>query len=150
MAKLLKNKILLIVACVVWVAVICGLVAGNVVCGLNFNVITQYMCGFGLDEDSAEAVGAREYGQNFAIEVEEEGAVLLKNEKNADGKAVLPLEENSNVNVFGWAGCDSGFIVQGTGSGTGSRNNLTTFLGGLREAGFNVNEQLASDYESLG
>ena len=155
MTKLLKNKILLIVACVVCAVVIAGLTVGNVICGLNFNIITQYMCGFGLDEDSAETVGAREYGQNFAVQVEQEGAVLLKNENGPDGKPVLPLEEptpenKTKVNVFGWAGCDSGFVVQGTGSGTGSRNNLTTFLGGMREVGFDVNSELSAAYEALG
>lgn len=155
MVKPIKNIILLSVTCFIVAVLVAGLTVGNAICFANFNIVTQYMCGFGLDEDSSEALGAREYGQNYAINVEQEGAVLLKNDNGPDGKPVLPLPQGTSdapmkVNVFGWAGCDSGFIPQGTGSGTGSRNNLTTFLGGLREAGFSVNEQLASDYESLG
>ena len=61
------------------------------------------------------------------IVIEQEGAVLLKSDYGPEGKPVLPLEEptstnKTKVNVFGWAGCDSGFVVQGTGSGTGRQN----------------------------
>ena len=69
---------------------------------------------------------------------------MLKNENN-----VLPMKENNRVNVFGWAGSDNGFLPQGTGSGTGSRNNLKTFYAGLREAGFEINEDLAKAYNAL-
>ena len=41
-------------------------------------------------------------------------------------------------------------MPQGTGSGTGSRNNLVTFLGGLKEAGIEYNESLAKAYADLG
>lgn len=119
------------------------LIIGNVACGLYSNIITQYLCGFGLDVDSEAAVAARSSGNALAAQVEEDGAVLLKN----DG--TLPLK-NKRVNVFGFAGSDNGFIPQGTGSGTGSRNDYVTFLGGLKEAGFEYNEALAADYDALG
>lgn len=119
-----------------------ALVVGNTACNQYENIITQYLCGFGLNTDTEEAKEARASGNALAAQVEAEGAVLLKN----DG--TLPLK-NNKVNVFGWAGCDSGFITQGTGSGTGSRNDRVTFLGGLKEVGIEYNTELIQAYEEL-
>ncbi len=120
-----------------------GLVAGNVACYLNQSIITSYLCGSGLNEDSHETIAARESGNALAEDVEEGGAVLLKNNDKT-----LPLQ-NKKVNVFGWSGSDDGFMPQGTGSGTGSRNDLVTFLGGLKSAGIEYNTQLAKAYDDL-
>ena len=121
-----------------------ALFVGNYACYLNSGFITSYLCGYGFNEDSEQAIAARESGKALAQKVEEEGAVLLKNENNT-----LPLGENAKVNVFGWSGSNSGFMPQGTGSGTGSRNDLVTFLGGLKEAGIQYNESLAKAYDDL-
>ena len=123
---------------------ICGLFVGNYACYLNANLITNFLCGQGYTEDSEEAIAARAKGNVLAQQVEEEGAVLLKNENN-----VLPLK-NMKVNVFGWSSSDKGFMPQGSGSGTGSRNDLVTFLGALREEGIEYNETLAKAYSDLG
>ena len=121
-----------------------ALVVGNFACYQNADLITMFLCGAGYTEDSEEAIAARESGKVLAEQVVAEGAVLLKNDNNA-----LPLE-NLKVNVFGWSGSDAGFMPQGTGSGTGSRNDLVTFLGGLKEAGIEYNENLAKAYADLG
>lgn len=120
-----------------------ALFVGNYACYLNANLITSYLCGYGFNEDSQEAIAARDSGNALAQKVEEEGAVLLKN------NGVLPLGEKAKVNVFGWSGSDDGFMPQGTGSGTGSRNDLVTFLGGLTEAGIEYNTTLAKAYDDL-
>lgn len=138
MKKASVKKILSIAGIAV-IAVV--LIIGNIICGLYKNIITQYVCGFGVDDNSEEAVAARASGNVLAAQVEEEGAVLLKN----DG--VLPLE-NDKVNVFG-AGAYTCFIPQGTGSGTGSRNDYVDFLGGLKEAGIEYNPSLAQEYLAL-
>ena len=125
-----KKKIIVRSVCLsLMAALLVALMIGNIVCYNYKNIITQYLCGFGLDENSTETMAARASGNALAAEVTQEGAVLLKN------NGALPLEKNAKVNVFGWAGSDDGFIPQGTGSGTGSRNDLVTFLGGLKEAG---------------
>ena len=126
------------------ILLIFALLIGNLACYANANLITNFLCGAGYTEDSEEAIAARESGQALAAQVASEGAVLLKNDGN-----VLPLK-NLKVNVFGWSGSDDGFIPQGTGSGTGSRNDLVTFLGGLKEAGIEYNEKLAKAYDDLG
>ena len=125
-------------------ALAAGLLVGNLACIEYESLITSYLCGFGTTENSQEAVEAREEGYALAAKVEEEGAVLLKNDNNA-----LPLK-NTKVNVFGFTGSDGGFMLQGTGSGSGARKDIVTFLGGLREAGIEYNENLAAAYSSLG
>lgn len=132
-----------IIASVVSLIIVAAIAVGNVICFANENVITAYLCGQGFLDDTEEAKEARTSGMALAQQVEEEGAVLMKN----DG--VLPLK-NKKVNVFGWSGSDAGFMPQGTGSGTGSRNDLVTFLGGLKEAGIEYNEELAKAYADLG
>ena len=120
------------------------LIGGNYALYSFSDLVTMYLCGSGFKEDSEEAVAARESGNVLAAQIAAEGAVLLKNDNNA-----LPLQ-NKKVNVFGWSGSDAGFMPQGTGSGTGSRNDLVTFLGGLKEAGIEYNETLAKAYDDLG
>lgn len=142
MTETMKKRIVMIVSFVLIGIIAVVLIVGNVFCGLYKNIITQYLCGFGLDENSQQSVAARESGNALAAQVAEEGVVLLKNNGG------LPLK-NYQVNVFGWSSSDSGFIPQGTGSGTGSRNDLVTFLGGLKEAGITYNEKLAKAYEDL-
>ena len=126
------------------IVLLIALVIGNLALYQNADLITMYLCGAGYTEDSEEAIAARESGKVLAEQVVAEGAVLLKNDNNA-----LPLK-NLKVNVFGWSGSDDGFMPQGTGSGTGSRNELVTFLGGLKEAGIEYNETLAKAYKDLG
>lgn len=139
----LKKKILIAVQFVAMAIIIAALSVANYFCFINESVVTAYLCGFGLDDDSEESQQARQEGNMLAAGVMEDGAVLLKNENSA-----LPLKEKK-VNVFGWAGTDKGFIPQGTGSGTGARNDYVTFLGGLEAAGIEYNQTLANDYASL-
>lgn len=142
--NMIKKRFYPIIVGIICLILTVGLIAGNVVCGVNSGLITSFLCGYGFDEDGSTAIAARESGNALAEDVEEGGAVLLKNENN-----VLPLK-NDKVNVFGFSGSDGGFMPQGTGSGTGSRNDLITFLGGLKEAGIEYNEDLAAAYDTLG
>ena len=72
-------------------------------------------------------------------EVESEAIVLLEN----DG--VLPLGSGARVNVFG-VGIEQ-FTYGGTGSGAADESVNTSLMQGLRNAGFEVNEDLASWYK---
>ncbi len=73
-------------------------------------------------------------------EVAKEGIVLLKNDEN-----VLPLEKGSKLNVFGWSSTNP--IYGGTGSG-GLNDSFPTvsLLEGLKNSGFDVNEDLVKFY----
>lgn len=73
-------------------------------------------------------------------ELVSEGVTLLEN------NGALPLDDSSNVNVFGWASTAS---VYG-GVGSGSLNDLyeiTDFITGLTNAGFSVNQELVDFYK---
>lgn len=70
-----------------------------------------------------------------------QGAVLLKNED-----AVLPFSANDRVAVFGR--CQKEYYRSGTGSGGAVNVRYTTdLLGGLKDAGVLVDEELAACYE---
>ena len=72
-------------------------------------------------------------------EVESEAIVLLEN------NGVLPLGAGAKVNVFG-VGVEQ-FTYGGTGSGAADESVNTPLMQGLRNAGLEVNEDLASWYK---
>ena len=72
-------------------------------------------------------------------EVESEAIVLLEN------NGALPLAAGSKVNVFG-VGVEQ-FTYGGTGSGAADESVNTSLMSGLRNAGFEVNEDLAAWYK---
>lgn len=87
-----------------------------------------------ISEETSEEAKA------LCTEIAEEGIVLLKNEGNT-----LPLASNSKINVFGWSSTNP--VYGGTGSGSLSDAYPTvSLLDGLRNAGFEVNEDLVNFY----
>ena len=79
----------------------------------------------------------------MAEELESEGIVLLRNENGA-----LPLAAGAKVNLFGYASVDP--IYGGTGSGAGDTTGNVDVIAGLKNAGLEVNEQLADFYRNSG
>ncbi|PLS32681.1 beta-glucosidase [Carnobacterium maltaromaticum] len=79
--------------------------------------------------------------QDMALteKIEGEGAVLLENKNE-----VLPLQ-NQKVNVFGYA--SRNVVYGGTGSGGGKEDNNVDLQQGLKNAGFQVNDQLTTFYD---
>ena len=104
--------------------------------------ITQYLCGFGIDYNTEEYQEKKKQASELAVQIGEEGIVLLKNENEA-----LPLT-NPCLNVFGWGGSDNGYIYMGFGSGTASTYGQISLYDGLREIGFELNETLVDNYNS--
>ncbi len=84
-----------------------------------------------------------EEAKALCTEIAEEGIVLLKNEG-----ATLPLDAKATkLNVFGWSSTNP--VYGGTGSGSLSDAYPTvSLLDGLRDAGFEVNEELVNFYTS--
>ncbi len=71
--------------------------------------------------------------------ISDEGITLLKN----DG--TLPLEEDSIINVFGWASTSP--VFGGVGSGALSdQYEIIDLISGLEQAGFTVNQDLVNFY----
>lgn len=85
-------------------------------------------------------------GKELAVEIAEEGDVLLKNENN-----VLPLKSyERKVTLFGMHSVD--LVVAGGGSGAGTLDNdgieHSTLQSSLEDAGFKVNPRTISLYNT--
>lgn len=94
-----------------------------------------YKSTFASDEER------RDYGALICQQLEEEGAVLLKNDNNA-----LPLAEGSQISCFGQTSVD--IVYGGTGSGAVDTSSVVSLKEALEEAGFQVNPSLWEFYES--
>ncbi len=76
-------------------------------------------------------------------QIVQEGAILLKNEKNA-----LPLKEGAKISVFGRNSVDA--VLGGSGSNKGDTSSaITDFNDALKASGFDCNPVLADYYRGL-
>ena len=110
-------------------------VVANVICvGSMSTLLSLVTGGSGTIPDEIT-----EQTNEHTREIAREGIVLLEN----DG--LLPLEDTTQVNVFGWASVNP---IYG-GSGAGALNDLypkTSLIEGLANAGFTVNDELTQFY----
>ena len=124
--------------------VLVALIVGNVLCAQWSNQITSLLCGDGTSFNGEHVQNALSKGKELVENINNEGMVLLKNENNT-----LPLSTNeTNINLFGWASTDNGFLLTGGGSGAAPVNDETRvpLKKGLEETGFKVNEELFNKY----
>lgn len=119
-----------------WIAfLLVAVVIINMVCFGPLNSMISLATGKGSISDKTV-----EEAKELCTEIAEEGIVLLKNEENT-----LPLASKSKINVFGWSSTNP--VYGGTGSGSLSDAYPTvSLLDGLRDAGFEVNEELVNFY----
>lgn len=89
--------------------------------------------------NQSEVKKTTEQAMALTEKIEGEGAVLLENKNE-----VLPLQ-NQKVNVFGYA--SRNVVYGGTGSGGGKEDNNVDLQQGLKNAGFQVNDQLRTFYD---
>ena len=119
-------------AAVAWVLIV--VVLANVICyGPMYNNIAPILNGKASVSEESKAAS-----RDVIREVGEEGMTLVKN----DG--ALPLEKDSNLNVFGWASTNP--IYGGTGSGSSDSSNAVDILTSLKDAGFKLNDDLTNMY----
>ena len=119
-------------ACLAWVLIVTVLV--NVICfGPMYNNLAPILNSRG--EVSQESAAASEA---VIEQVGDEGIVLAQN----DG--LLPLTGTTKINVFGWAATNP--IYGGTGSGSSSNEGNIDILTSLKNAGFEVNQELIDMY----
>lgn len=119
-----------------WIAFLAAVVVivNVIICG-PMNTMVALATGSGSISEESIA-----QSEELCTDIAEEGMVLLKNE----GKA-LPLESGKSINVFGWSSTNP--LYGGTGSGSMSAEYETvTVLDSLRDAGFQVNEDLVQFY----
>lgn len=119
-----------------WIAfLMAAVVIINMICFGPMNSMISLAMGKGsITEKTVEEA------KELCTDIAEEGIVLLKNEGNT-----LPLESSTKLNVFGWSSTNP--VYGGTGSGSLSDAYPTvSLLDGLRNAGFEVNEELVNFY----
>ena len=124
--------------------VLVALTVGNVLCAQWSNQITNLLCGDGTSFNGEHVQNALTKGKELVENINNEGMVLLKNENKT-----LPLSTSeTNVNLFGWASTDNGFLLTGGGSGAAPINDETRvpLKKGLEETGFKINEELFNKY----
>lgn len=117
---------------IAWVLVVTVL-ANIISFGPMYNNLAPILNGRG--EVSEESIKVSE---EIIKETGEEGIAMVKN----DG--MLPLAENSNLNVFGWASTNP--IYGGTGSGSADNTGNVDILTSLTDAGFQVNQSIVDMY----
>ena len=120
-----------------FVAMIVGVaIVVNLICTGPMYTLLSLASGTGVLTD--ESISSAE---KLAQEIAEEGIVLLKNEDQS-----LPLTEDKNLNVFGWASTNP--CYGGTGSGALNDNyHIVDLLEGLSNAGFKTNTELSDFYK---
>lgn len=101
------------------------------------NIVTLAMGGGTIDEETTVEA------QNLVEEIANEGVVLLENKDS-----LLPLTQDSNLNVFGWASTNP--CYGGTGSGALSdAYPIVSLIEGLENSGFALNKDLESFYTTF-
>lgn len=109
----------------------------NTICFIPMSSLITLATGKGTIQEATSKAAAE-----FCETIAEEGIVLLKNESG-----FLPLNGQSNLNVFGWASTNP--CYGGTGSGSLSDAYETvSLLQGLKDAGFTLNEELTDFYKA--
>ena len=125
-----------VVTCILLAIIIA---ANGAIYALN-NIINQHFSSVKVDDVAVD--DATTASKDITTRIEEEGIVLLENKDNA-----LPLntEKNAKVNVFGQS--STAIVYGGAGSGASDETNNVTLQEGLKQAGFEVNDDLTKFYE---
>ena len=111
--------------------------------------ITQTLCYTEGSKSSAKS--ASKYGQKLAVEIEQEGIVLAKNNPNdGEEKPVLPLSKGvKKVNVFGHHTVDWMYSNSGSGSaGPSSGQTWYNLTDALTRYGIEYNTEVIDFYKS--
>ncbi|MBD8916566.1 MAG: beta-glucosidase [Pseudobutyrivibrio sp.] len=131
-----KKKGKKIVTCILLAVIIA---ANGAIYAFN-NIINQHFSSVKVDDMAVDDATAA--SKDITTRIEEEGIVLLENKDNT-----LPLnvEKNAKVNVFGQS--STAIVYGGAGSGASDETDNVTLQEGLKQAGFDVNEDLTKFYE---
>lgn len=100
------------------------------------NEDTEY---FKSDYDSYEELRAHE--EELSMQIQEEGTVLLKNDR------ALPLERGARITLLSQSSVN--VVYGGTGAGSVDASTAPTMMTALTEGGFSVNPVMWDFYQSL-
>ncbi len=117
------------------VIILAFVIIANLICTGPMSTLLSLVSGSGSITEETQA-SAEELG----MEIADEGIVLLKNEDN-----LLPMTDNRNLNVFGWASTNP--VYGGTGSGALSdAYEIVNLESGLENAGITLNTEISDFY----
>ncbi|WP_159451360.1 glycoside hydrolase family 3 protein [Demequina sp. NBRC 110054] len=101
------------------------------------------IAGLEFNDDSPEAVAAREAALELTEDIADEGMVLMENQDD-----VLPLADDAKVNVFSFASFN--LLLGGGGSGGTAVEGAPTLYEALADQGIAYNEDLYATMEDAG
>ena len=134
---------------VIAMGLLCAALAVGNYFAYTFNgIITDFLCGTG----TVLGAGALAESDELCRAIEEEGIVLLKNDRTYTGQPSLPLSANvDKVNVFGWGATDAGFTQVGVGSGSSPiyPSKSVKLLEALTKAGIEYNTEIIDAYKDF-
>lgn len=140
----MKFTVKKLICFIVMLALVVGLIIGNVILYKNKGLIHEYFAKDTTDYNSENVVAALKNSDNTVQDIAEDSMVLLKNQNNT-----LPLKgDNLKVNLFGYAATNDGFLLSGGGSGGTSahRDNKVTIYDAFEREGIAYNKQLLKAY----
>ncbi|MCQ2800267.1 MAG: glycoside hydrolase family 3 C-terminal domain-containing protein [Bacilli bacterium] len=117
----------------------------NSVFGGKRAIVSQEDTGIVFEQEYFSKKDANAHGNAVVEKICEEGMVLLKNEKGADGKPALPLKAKAKVSVFGKNSVK--LVTGGSGSACPGDAEPKTIYESLKAAGFETNEALEKFYK---
>lgn len=133
------------------VIIAAGLIVGDVYASRYAPIISSFLgCAEQLEGDTTKINEAAKTSDELVRKLADEGVVLLKNERDADGKPCLPLSKNKKeINIFGWGATDYGFLLTGNGSGKSlvSDELKVTLLKACTDSGITYNREIIGLYE---
>ncbi len=138
--KQIGIKITLGAVALVLIAVI---VVANVMLNKYSFILNQFFAGDTTDySDAGEQL---EEGDAVVQALAEDSMVLLKNDD------FLPLSDTENVNLFGWAATDQGFLLVGGGSGGTviAEENKVTLTDAFEQERLEYNTELLAAYSAI-
>lgn len=133
---MIYDSIKKLIRCESWIAfLLVFVIVANLIVNGPLNLLITLATGNGTisDESVVEATALTEV-------ISEEGIVLLENENN-----LLPLENGSKINVFGWTSTNPCYGRTGSGALSDAYPTVS-LLDGLSEAGFLLNTELSDFY----
>lgn len=107
----------------------------NLICTGPLATLLSLISGTGTISEETQSKA-----EKLCMDIADEGVVLLKNENK-----ILPMTDNKNVNVFGWASTNPCYGGTGSGALSGSYP-VVDLLEGLEKAGIQTNKELSDFY----
>lgn len=137
-----KRSAVILIAIVCFLTVV--LIAANIALSIFDGTLDKVFGTVTYMRNEEDVDKAIENSRKLALEVEEEGAVLLMN------KDYLPKADITKVNMFGWASYSPISCMVGSGAVANDADRRISLTGAFEEAGISYNTDIEDMYGDLG